>query len=174
MQATTGKGWRRLYVELRRRVRGWGCYCKRHMVFAIPTTRRKTLQNLTDCQLTDPDYKTSGLPLSPITSQVALAHYTLRDISLCCWERPSSFLPLSPSLADPSAMIRSWHDLLFVNIQALPWITPLQKRPPSHHQSMPTLPSPNVTLGHIIPFIFFIKLTTISYYFVYNAAVSLI
>ena len=26
--------------------------------FAIPTTRRKTLQNLTDCQVTDPDYKT--------------------------------------------------------------------------------------------------------------------
>ena len=58
MQATTGRRWRRLYVELRRRVRGWGCYCQRHMVFAIPTTRRKTLQNLTDCQVTDPDYKT--------------------------------------------------------------------------------------------------------------------
>lgn len=58
-RATRGKRWSRLYVELRR-VRGWGCYCKRHMVFAIPITRSKTLQNLIDCQLRDPNYKTSN------------------------------------------------------------------------------------------------------------------
>ena len=58
-RATRGKRWSRLYVQLRR-VRGWGCYCKCHMVFAIPITRSKTLQNLIDCQLTDPDYKTSN------------------------------------------------------------------------------------------------------------------